>query len=164
MARYTNLGLCAILILTVAILFAFGAPANDSFSWPDAPRHALNGAFVLDLIRQHPFQDPTAYAYNYYLKYPALTILFYPPLFYFVLAFFYALFGVSQVSALCAEFVCYAALALGTFRLARLWLPETAAFAAALILTAAPETAYWGRQSCWKFRLLHCWFGAQCTS
>jgi hypothetical protein len=135
-----------LLMAVVAILFAFGAPTDDAFSWPDAPRHALNGAFVLDLLRDHPIHDPTSYAYNYYARYPALTILFYPPLFYVVLAVFYGVLGVSQQSALCAEFACYIALAFGTYRLARFWLTPVAACGAAILLAASPEVAYWGRQ------------------
>jgi len=136
------------LVLTaiVALLFVTGAPTDDAFSWPDAPRHALNGAFLLDFLRDHPLHDPTGYAYNYYARYPALTILFYPPLFYVLMAAFYAVFGVSQTAALGAEFVCYAALAIGCYRLARFWLDCIPAFGAALILIAAPEIAYWGRQ------------------
>lgn len=134
------------LVATVVVLFAFGSPSDDAFSWPDAPRHALNGAFVLDFVKAFPWHDPVRFAFNYYTKYPALTILFYPPLFYVVLALFYAIFGVSQHSALLAEFACYIGLTLGTYRLARFWLPATAAFGAALILTASPESAYWGRQ------------------
>src|SRR5882762_5349157 len=94
-----------LLVLVVSVLFVTGAPTGDAFSWPDSPRHALNGAFVLDLVRDHPFRHPTTYALNYYAQYPALTILFYPPLFYVLLAVFYALFGVSQTAALAAEFV-----------------------------------------------------------
>ena len=130
----------------VAALFVFGPPSDDAFSWPDAPRHALNGAFVLDLVKNHPWHNAVNFAFNYYTKYPALTILFYPPFFYVVLAMFYAVFGVSQHSALLAGFGFYVALALGTYRLARFWLPATAAFGAALILASSPETAYWGRQ------------------
>lgn len=135
-----------VLAAIVLLLFVTGAPTNDAFSWPDAPRHALNGAFLLDFVRDHPLRDPTGYAYNYYAQYPALTILFYPPLFYVLLAIFYALFGVSQTAAIAAECVCYIALAIGSYRLARFWLGSLPAFGAALILTAAPEIAYWGRQ------------------
>lgn len=136
----------AALVLLAALLFVTGAPTGDAFSWPDAPRHALNGAFILDFIRDHPFHDPARYALNYYAKYPALTVLFYPPLFYVWLVPFYAVLGVSQTAALVAEFACYAALALGCFRLARFWLPAVEAFAASAILITAPEIAYWGRQ------------------
>jgi hypothetical protein len=136
------------LVLTaiVVLLFVTGAPTDTAFSWPDAPRHALNGAFLLDFVRDHPLRDPTSYAYNYYAQYPALTILFYPPLFYVLLAIFYALFGVSQATAIAAECFCYAFLAIGSYRLARFWLGSFPAFGAALILIAAPEIAYWGRQ------------------
>jgi 4-amino-4-deoxy-L-arabinose transferase-like glycosyltransferase len=135
-----------VLVAIVLLLFVTGAPTDDAFSWPDSPRHALNGAFLLDFARDHPLRDPTGYAYNYYAQYPALTILFYPPLFYVLLAIFYALFGVSQTAAIAAECFCYAALAIGSYRLARFWLGALPAFGAALILIAAPEIAYWGRQ------------------
>lgn len=134
------------LIAIVAALFIFGAPANGSFSWSDSPRHALNGAFVLDLLRDLPFGDPAGYAYDYYAKYPALTILFYPPLFYAFLAPFYFLLGVSQETALVAEFVCYAALAWGSYRFMQFWLEPLPALGASLILISAPELAFWGRQ------------------
>ena len=136
------------LVLTAItlLLFVTGAPTDTAFSWPDSPRHALNGAFLLDFARDHPLHDPTGYAYNYYAQYPALTILFYPPLFYVLLAIFYWLFGVSQTVAIAAECVCYAALAIGSYRLARFWLGSLPAFGASLILIAAPEIAYWGRQ------------------
>lgn len=94
----------SLLLLTVIILFVTGAPTDGAFSWPDSPRHALNGAFILDLIRDAPLNDPSGYAYNYYSQYPALTILFYPPFFYFVLAIFYAVLGVSQEVAHCLPF------------------------------------------------------------
>ena len=127
-----------VLVFVVLLLFLTGAPTGDAFSWPDSPRHALNGAFVLDLVRDHPFGHPTTYALNYYARYPALTILFYPPLFYVLLAAFYAVLGVSQTSALAAEFLCYAALAIGAYRLARFWLSPSQAFGASLILIGAP--------------------------
>ena len=135
-----------ILAFAVMFLFITGAPTDDAFSWPDAPRHALNGAFMLDFIRDHPIGNPTAYAMNYYIKYPALTILFYPPLFYLFLAAFYAIFGVSQSAALAAEFVCYVAFATGCFRLTRSWMSPIESFGVALILAGAPDVAYWGRQ------------------
>ncbi|MEM8987206.1 MAG: glycosyltransferase family 39 protein [Pseudomonadota bacterium] len=137
---------CGALVLVIAVLFATGAPMGGAFSWPDSPRHALNGAFVKDLIGAAPFADPTGYAYDYYSQYPALTILFYPPFFSFILAFFYALFGVSQETAVFVLFLFHAALACGVFAFARLWLQRPAAFGAALIVAAAPEVAFWGRQ------------------
>ncbi|HEX2829528.1 MAG TPA: glycosyltransferase family 39 protein [Burkholderiales bacterium] len=137
---------CAILCTLCALLFVFGAPAGGAFSWPDSPRHALNGAFVMDLVRAAPMSDLKGYAYNYYSQYPALTILFYPPLFYVLLAPFYAVLGVSQETALFVIFLCYALFAWGTFFFARLWLAPVLSLAVALVLVTAPEVTYWGRQ------------------
>lgn len=135
-----------VLALVVAALFLTGAPTGGAFSWPDSPRHALNGAFVLDLIAAAPFDDPVQFAYDYYSRYPALTILFYPPLYYFFLAPFYALFGVSQDSALIVGYLFYVAFAWGSYVFARYWLDRMGALGVALILAGSPEIAFWGRQ------------------
>ncbi|MES2072221.1 MAG: glycosyltransferase family 39 protein [Pseudomonadota bacterium] len=133
------------LALAVAILFA-GAPANGAFDWSDAPRHALNGVFLKDYAAVGHLQNPVDFAYNYYAQYPALTILFYPPLFYFISAPFYALFGVSQNTALLVVALHYVAFAWGSWYLFRNWLSEWEAGLAALILVVTPEIAFWGRQ------------------
>src|SRR5215469_17800068 len=110
------------LVYLAGILCLFmTAPHNGEFWWSDAPRHALNGVFVKDLVAAAP-HDPRAWAMQYYVKYPALTILFYPPLFYLISAPFYAVFGVSHATALAVVLVHYFALALGLYFIARLWL------------------------------------------
>jgi len=135
------------LLLAVLVgLLYLGAPSGNTFSWSDAPRHALNGVFVKDLVAAAPFHDPAGYAYSYYAKYPALTILFYPPLFYFISAPFYALFGVSEHTALLVIGLHYLAFAWGSLRLFRFWLGQWQALAATVMLVAAPEIAFWGRQ------------------
>lgn len=139
--RYVQL----LLIFLVALLF-LGAPHGGAFYWSDSPRHALNGVFVADLFSAMPFKDPSGFAYAYYAKYPALTILFYPPLFYFFSAPFYWLFGVSHEVALLPVFILYAAFAVGSFRLFRFWLNPVIAFCAAFALSVSPEISFWGRQ------------------
>ena len=122
------------------------SPADGDFSWSDAPRHALNGAFVKDFIAALPWRHPVEWAENYYLQYPALSILFYPPLFYFFEAAFYAVFGVNHFAAQATVAAFYALLGLGVYRLARLWLPRFTALGSALMLMGAPEITLWGRQ------------------
>ncbi len=80
------------------------------------------------------------------VKYPALTILFYPPLFYVISAPFYAVFGVSHATALSVVLVHYFALAFGLYLLARCWVSPLAAIAVGLSVMAAPGIALWGRQ------------------
>ncbi len=129
----------------VALLFA-QAPHGGAFYWSDSPRHALNGVFVMDLIKAMPLDDPTGYAYRYYAQYPALTILFYPPLFYAISAPFYAVLGVSHETALLVVALHYLALGLGCWRLARYWLPAAPSLAFATLVLWVPEVAFWGRQ------------------
>lgn len=134
-------GLAAI----VALLF-IGAPSGGAFDWSDAPRHALNGVFIKDFFSIDHLRNPTEFAYNYYAQYPALTILFYPPLFYIVSAPFYALFGVSQNTALLVVAIHYIAFAWGSWYLFRNWLNNWQAALATLMLVVSPEIAFWGRQ------------------
>jgi 4-amino-4-deoxy-L-arabinose transferase-like glycosyltransferase len=83
---------------------------------------------------------------QYYVKYPALTILFYPPLFYLISAPFYAIFGVSHATALAIVLVHYFALAVGLYFIARLWLDWVSSLAIGLAALGAPAIALWGRQ------------------
>jgi len=144
-----------LLALLVVGLFLL-APHSGNFAWSDAPRHALNGVFVKDLLAAMPLHDPAGFAYRYYAQYPALTILFYPPLFYLVSAPFYALMGVSETTALFVEMLCYLAFAWGSLRLFRHWLPSGQALAATIVLVAAPEIAFWGRQVMLEVPALAC--------
>lgn len=140
------------LVIAILVFGAFGllmfvtAPVAGDFSWSDAPRHALNGIFMKDFIAGLPLDNPRQYAINYYLRYPALTILFYPPLFSTVLAGSYALFGFSHAVAQATVTFFHVFLAIGVNLLARRWLSPVYAVAAALMLVAAPEIALWGRQ------------------
>src|ERR1039458_6496953 len=88
----------ALLAVAVAALFQT-SPHNGDFWWSDAPRHAMDGVFYRDFLRDLPFNRIKEYAVDYYLQYPALTILFYPPLLPLAEALFYTLFGVSHFTA-----------------------------------------------------------------
>jgi hypothetical protein len=135
-----------LLFALVACLFWLSAPMNGDFAWSDAPRHALNGIFVLDLLREMPFDDPKGWAEQYYIRYPALSILFYPPLFSFVLAGFFQALGFSNATALGAVAVFHFAMMAAMYVIARRWMPRAYAVGAALALGAAPEIGLWGRQ------------------
>lgn len=134
------------LILASAILFAT-APKGGEFWWSDAPRHALNGVFLRDMLIAMPLGHLKQWAIDYYLQYPALTILFYPPVLAVSEMLSYFVLGVSQTAALVPVALFHAALALGAFALARRWLPLGQAWAAALLLVGLPEVALWARQT-----------------
>ncbi len=129
-----------------AVVMFLTSPTGGDFHWSDAPRHALNGIFVHDLLVAQPFGDPKGWAVNYYLQYPALTILFYPPLFSGVLAASYSMFGFSHETAQGSVAFFHLLLGFSVFLLARRWMPFGYALGAGLMLAAAPEIAQWGRQ------------------
>jgi 4-amino-4-deoxy-L-arabinose transferase-like glycosyltransferase len=135
----------ALLAMAIGILF-WTAPKDGDFWWSDAPRHALDGVFVRDLVYHHPWHNLRQYAMDYYLQYPALSIAFYPPLFPVVEAVFFQLFGVSQSTALLCIAFFYLLAAWGGYLLVRRWMNPVAAFASALLFVGLPEVALWGRQ------------------
>jgi hypothetical protein len=137
---------CGLLAMLAFILLFVTAPRDGDFWWSDAPRHALNGAFLLDAFKALPWEDPAGFAKSYYAQYPALSILFYPPLFPLLEAPIYGLLGVSHTSAQLAVALHGVLLALGVYALARHWLPPAQAFAGALLFLGVHEVAWWGRQ------------------
>jgi hypothetical protein len=146
-ARTLNPSAIVVLVLTLAWLsLLLTAPANGDFWWADAPRHAINGAFVKDFVAAHPIDDPVQWAINYYLMRPALTIMFYPPLFYGVEAIAFALFGVSHFVAQFTVSLFVLLLAVSVYTLSRMCLPRWSALGAALLAIGSPEAALWGRQ------------------
>lgn len=138
--------LVAVVFIAANVALLATAPVHGDFWWSDAPRHALNGAFVKDLIAAAPWHDPKTWAINYYLQYPSLTILFYPPLFYFFEAAMFAVFGVSNLAAQATVSLFTALLGASTYGLVRLNFPRWSALGASLLVIGGPEVAFWGRQ------------------
>lgn len=135
-----------VLLAVAAILVFLGAPRHGEFWWSEAPRNALNGAFVLDLVRDRPLDHARDWAFRYYYQYPALTVLFYPPLLYGALAAVYAVAGVGHAAAVgCVVFFLFL-LALAVYSIARRLSTSTIGLAAAFFVLAAPEVIIWGQQ------------------
>ena len=88
----------ALLSVAVVLLFRTSPRAGD-FWWSDAPRHAMDGVFYYDMARALPLGHLRQWAMDYYLQYPAIVVLFYPPLFAVVEAVFFTFFGVSHSTA-----------------------------------------------------------------
>jgi hypothetical protein len=162
--RLSGIDAACVVVLALAAMVLFAtAPKQGDFWWSDASRHALNGVFVRDLLGDLPLSDPVGYATQYYLRYPALTVLFYPPLFYLLSAPFFALFGVSHAVAMVPESLACLGFALGCFAVYRRWVGRAAALAGALLLMSAPIVALWGRQvmldiPCYAFLIWSVWF------
>lgn len=82
----------------------------------------------------------------YYYQYPALTILFYPPLFYLVIAGFFALFGVSHATAVATVCVFLFLLTAAVYAIVLNVSSRSVALAAGIFLMASPELMKWARQ------------------
>jgi hypothetical protein len=143
--RLDRLVVASVFIAANVALFAT-APVHGDFWWSDAPRHALNGAFVKDFVAAAPWHDPKTWAINYYLQYPSLSILFYPPLFFLTEAAVYAVFGVSHLAAQATVSFFTGLLGAASYGFARLSFPRWSALGAALLVIGGPEIAFWARQ------------------
>src|SRR5271165_27230 len=144
-SKWWDLACLAILALAVFLLFRT-SPTQGDFWWSDAPRHAMDGVFYYDMARALPITHLKRWAIDYYLQYPAVTALTYPPLFALVEAVFFGLFGVSHVTAQLTVSAFFLATAFGAYFLARRWVGRIAAVSSALAFIGMPIMALWGRQ------------------
>jgi 4-amino-4-deoxy-L-arabinose transferase-like glycosyltransferase len=106
----------------------------------------MDGVFYHDLARAFPVSHLKQWAMDFYLQYPAIVVLFYPPLFAVVEAIFFTLFGVSHSTAQLVVSVFMLFAAYGMYFLSRRWLGRSAAFSTALLFVGTPIVALWGRQ------------------
>lgn len=106
---------------------------NDGlFFQGDAPRHAMNGIFWGDLLREG-LSDPIGYTKSYYARYPAITPTRYPPVFYFLEAVAFEVMGSSPYVA--KGLVQAFGLAMGMYLLSamRRWISEDSGIFAGLL-------------------------------
>lgn len=76
----------ALVFAGLAVLHAVFSPLGEPFKNGDETRHVMTGVFVRDAIADIPESaaDPRGYASRYYVQYPALGIIIWPPVFYLV--------------------------------------------------------------------------------
>ncbi len=143
--NWLDIAIVLLLVCATGLLFVT-APHEGDFWWSDAPRHAMDGVFYRDLASSLPLTHLRHWATDYYLQYPAITILFYPPGFALVEAIFFGFFGVSQAAAQLTVAAFLLTMACGAYFLSRRWLDRLGAFAVALLFIGTPGIAFWGRQ------------------
>jgi hypothetical protein len=91
-----------VLPVLVSAVFAWSALRDvnaSSLIDTDAARHAMNGAFLHDLLSEGKLTGAVAYARAYYTRYPALSIPYHPPLFPAFESLFFFIFGVNLFAA-----------------------------------------------------------------
>ncbi len=87
------------ILALIVVIWSMRNAHHMHFKHVDSTHHALNGAFVYDLVRTGNFTHPVAYAKEFYSRFPGITIPYHPPLFPFLEAIFYSVFGVSFFTA-----------------------------------------------------------------
>jgi hypothetical protein len=125
-----------LLLAALAGVHLLTARASEPFFNNDEIRHTMTGVFVRDALCDLPASatDPKGYAVRYYLQYPALGLITWPPLFYLIEGAAMLAFGPTfLVGRLCvAAFAVW--LVVSAYRFARLHLPHfPALFAAGLV-------------------------------
>ncbi|TFW24326.1 ArnT family glycosyltransferase [Duganella callida] len=133
-------------IAALALYYFHSAPTDGDFWWYDASRHAMNGVFLRDFLLDGGLRDPFQFARDYYQRYPAVNVGFYPPLFYLSAVPLLVLLGASHAVAQ-AMVSLYALLAgaMAWLLLRRQLGPLTAGAAVLALLSLAPF-ALWSRQ------------------
>src|SRR4029077_11664838 len=107
----------------LAVFFSLSAMwgvGNTDVVDTDAARHAMNGAFIYDMIRGGHIMHPIEYAKQYYGHLPALSMPYHPPLFPAIEALSFALFGVKLLTARLAV-----AVSVGICALVLYWLVQS---------------------------------------
>lgn len=134
------------LLAAAAVWLCLSGNWGSEFWWNDAARHAMDGVFFLDLVRDLPESLAVKqYAVEYYARYPCLGLIHYPPVFPVVEALFFALLGVSVETAR----ITVAAFAVGGvvfgYLLGRRFLGRWGAALFVLFFITAPGVVFWSR-------------------
>ena len=89
------------LIISLAIILAHAAlyRPSEPFYDNDETRNVMTGVFFHDALIDLPVSSPVRYAVDYYLQYPALGILHWPPFFHASLGAFMLAFGTTLLAA-----------------------------------------------------------------
>lgn len=91
----------ALVLGGLAVLHLCFSPVGEPFKNGDETRHVMTGVFVRDALADLPASaaDPRGYAARYYVQYPALGIVIWPPLFYAVEGLAMGAFGTGYLVA-----------------------------------------------------------------
>lgn len=132
-------------IFLVCILVNWSGLHAVGMWWTDESRHAMDGVFFHDLFADLPLTHAYDYAMEYFARYPALALNWYPPGFSAALGATMQVFGISEMTAH-ATVLAFWLVGLAAWYL---WCAKAAGRMAALfsslILVLVPEVVLWSR-------------------
>lgn len=125
-------------LVALGLVYALGYHQSEPFYNNDETRHVMTGVYFRDVLHDAPVSNLRGYTINYYLQYPALGLLVWPPFFYFIEGLLMSIFGTSLIVSK-ALVVLFAALACCyLFRLVCRTHDDSTATVAVLIFALAP--------------------------
>jgi len=134
--------------LIVLTLFLYGRGFTRSVGcYGDAFHHLMNGIFVFDSLRYLPeaVSDPLEFAVRYYVRYPAVNLGYYPPVFACAESLMMAVFGVSGAAGQLTVLIFAVLMALFTYGWCVQHMEAWWAGAAAALTISCPLLVFWGR-------------------
>jgi 4-amino-4-deoxy-L-arabinose transferase-like glycosyltransferase len=108
-----------VLLVIATFVIATKDITRGDFAHTDAWSHAMNGVYLLDLIKAMPIHRFWDFTTSYFAKYPAISLPYHPPGFPLFEAILFAVMGVSAVTARFAVVLCALAAVLAWYRLVR---------------------------------------------
>lgn len=85
-----------LLVLALAAAHAVVYRTSEPFYYNDETRHVMTGVYFRDLLHDLPLGNLREYTVNYYLQYPSLGLLVWPPLFHALEGLLMSVFGTSM--------------------------------------------------------------------
>lgn len=166
--RWTRSDRLAVVALVVLAGVVFGRGITvGGLRDGDSSAHAMDGVLILDWVRAGPgaWLDPMGFAREQYAHYPTLAIgRHYPPGFAVVEAAFFALFGISAITARACVVAFGAMLGVGCFAFTRRFSDTTTAALAGVFMITMPAIVLWGRQEMLEAPTLAVMTIALCTA
>ena len=133
-------------ILFIASILIFGLDLNSGgFWWTDESRHAMDGVFILDLLKDRPFSRLYDYAVEYFVHYPALGFTWYLPFFALVESFFFSIFGISAAIARFTELFFILLTILAWYAWAKPIWGRIPVFFSICLFLVSPQVILWSR-------------------
>jgi len=134
-----------LLVVAVAVAAQWPRARECDFWFSDASRHALDGVFLIDFVRDGGWTSPYSYGLHYAARYPALGVLYYPPLFAAVEAAVFLVVGPSFEAARATVVLFGVAAGLGLFALGRCLRNGWFGLVAAVCFLTTRDAVVWSR-------------------
>ncbi len=111
----------------------------------DMPRYLMNGVYFYDFFRDLPLAHPLKYTYEYFARYPALSLGHHPILLSIAEAPFFAVFGISVFSGRLTIIFFMLLAGIAWFLLVKTIYTEEIAFFSSLLFITTPFVVQFSR-------------------